>query len=312
MATIRNKDWGKYQNGNYTVAIDLTNGTKIRYNNEDRLIPSTIENFDYKITSRCDGGCPFCFESSTINGKHGDIMNHKFIDNLHPYTEIAIGGGNPLCHPQLVPFLKKCQELKLIPSLTVNQMHFEKSLSLLQELVDEKLIYGLGVSLTDPNNQFIEKVQQFPNAVIHVINGVITEDQLNAITNHDLKILILGYKEVGKGKSLYQTANKTITARQDMLRSYLPSILKRGFKVVSFDNRALQQLDVKSIIPQDQWDLYFMGDDGLDGNYSSSSMFVDGVTGKFALNSCSSERFPIKDTIEEMFKILQEKYSKSC
>lgn len=303
--------WGKYRNGNYNVAINLATGTKIRYNDSDALIPTTIENFDYKITSRCDGGCPFCFESSTINGRHGDIMNHKFIDSLHPYTEIAIGGGNPLCHPSLIPFLEKCKKLKLIPSITINQQHFEKSLDLVERLVADKLIYGLGVSLTDPSSKFIKAIQQFPNAVIHIINGVVTEDQLSVLTNHDLKILILGYKEVGKGKTLYQHANKTINDRQYMLKCNLPSMLRQGFNTVSFDNRALQQLDVKSLVPKEDWDLYYMGDDGMEGSYSSASMFVDGVTGKFALNSCSSERFPIKGTIEEMFQILQEKYHKN-
>lgn len=50
---------GRYQNGNYTVTL-LDDGTKIRENDLDELIPAFAENCDVKITDRCDGGCPFC------------------------------------------------------------------------------------------------------------------------------------------------------------------------------------------------------------------------------------------------------------
>lgn len=306
-----NNNWGTYRNGNYTVALNLENGTKVRYNDADQLIPSTIENFDYKITSRCDGGCPFCFESSTPNGKHGDIMNQKFIDSLHPYTEIAIGGGNPLCHPQLIPFLEKCKSLKLVPSITINQLHFDRMRNLVDRLVTEKLIYGMGISLMDPNKQFLNDIKEYPNAVIHIINGVITENQLGALLGHNLKILILGYKEVGKGKALYSRMADVIEDRKWSLKGFLPSILREGFSAISFDNRALEQLDVKSFISPEQWNLYYMGDDGMNGSYSSASMFVDGVRKEFALNSCSRERFPLLSTAEEMFQTLMKKYGKN-
>ena len=211
-------DWVKYNNGNYTVAIDLSNGTKVRYNKEDKFVPTTIENFDYKITNRCDMNCPFCFESSSVKGKHADIMNQKFIDSLHPYTEISVGGGNPLCHPQLIQFLEKCKKLKLIPNITINQIHFERNQELIERLVSDKLVYGVGVSLVEPTQSFIKLVKRYSNVVIHVINGVITEQQLNMLYGHNLKILVLGYKELGRGESLYRNVTNIIDDRKDMLK----------------------------------------------------------------------------------------------
>ena len=302
--------WVSYKNGNYTVSINLEDGTKVRHNDKDCLIPDTIENFDYKITQCCDMMCPFCFESSSPDGKHGDIMNQKFIDSLHPYTEIAVGGGDALSHPDLIPFLEKCKELKLIPSITVNQVHFERKQELIRKLVDEKLIYGLGVSLTYVTDSFIELIKQYPNAVVHVINGVVTEEQINQLMFQDIKLLILGYKELGRGETLYGNAHSIIDERKQALKSNLPQMLSNGsFSVVSFDNRALQQLDVKSIVSKETWDRSFMGDDGIDGDYTSASMFVDGVTGEFALNSCAQERFPLKDDVKKMFRFLKKKYS---
>ena len=302
--------WVSYKNGNYTVSINLEDGTKVRHNKEDKLVPTTIENFDYKITNRCDMNCPFCFESSSVKGKHADIMNQKFIDSLHQYTEVSLGGGNCLSHPDLILFLEKCKKLKLIPSITVNQVHFERKQELIRKLVDEKLIYGLGVSLTYVTDSFIELIKQYPNAVIHVINGVVTEEQINQLMFQDIKLLILGYKELGRGETLYGNAHSIIDERKQALKSNLPQMLSNGsFSVVSFDNRALQQLDVKSIVSKETWDRSFMGDDGIDGDYTSASMFVDGVTGEFALNSCAQERFPLKDDVKKMFRFLKKKYS---
>ena len=136
---------------------------------------------DVKISNQCDMGCPMCHENSTVNGKIGDIMNAKFIDTLHPYTEMALGGGNVLTHPDLVPFLRKLKLRHIFPSITVNQKHFMKDLDLIKELVDERLIYGLGISVVDLNSEFLETVKQFPNAVLHIINGLISEKDIEKV-----------------------------------------------------------------------------------------------------------------------------------
>ena len=103
---------GMYRNGNYIVRI-YEDGTKIRENNLDNFTPSFPESIDVTITKKCDGGCKYCYENCTPNGEHGDIMNEKFIDILHPYTELAIN-GNDLSHPNLVEFLKKLKEKHII------------------------------------------------------------------------------------------------------------------------------------------------------------------------------------------------------
>lgn len=191
----------KVKNGNYTMYLDLETGTKIRKNDLDFFDPEKPESMDIKITNKCDMGCAFCHENSTPDGLHGDIMNLKFIETLLPYTELAIGGGNPLTHPDLIPFLEKCKALKLVPSMTINQYHFMKPeyQELIDKLVNEKLIYGLGVSLTIASDEFINKIKKYPNAVIHIINGVQALNQVKKLYDHNLKVLILGYKMFRRG-----------------------------------------------------------------------------------------------------------------
>lgn len=302
--------WVNYINGNYKVFIDLETGTKIRETIDPEatsFIPETIESFDCKITNSCDMGCPMCHENSVPNGKHGDLFAPSFLDTLHPYTEIAIGGGNPLEHPDLYKFLQLCKERKFIPSMTVNQVHFEKNFDFIKKLVDEKLIYGLGVSLNNVNKKFVNKLKEIPNAVVHIINGLVTLSDLGAMRDLGVrKVLILGYKVFRRGETLYKHESEDINIRGNVLKKCLPKILEeKWFDVVSFDNLALKQLDVKSLLSEKEWNQFYMGDDGLEGEQTSASMFVDMVERKFAKNSCSKERFDLLPTVEEMYNKLR-------
>lgn len=303
---MEDKKWVSYINGNYRVFINLEDGTKIRSTLDPKatkFIPSTIESFDCKITNSCDMGCPMCHENSVPNGKNGDLFAPSFLDTLHPYTEIAIGGGNPLEHPDLYKFLQLCKERKFIPSMTVNQVHFEKNFDFIKKLVDERLIYGLGVSLNNVNKNFVDKLKEIPNAVVHIINGLVTKEQLEQMRDLGVrKVLILGYKVFRRGETLYKHESEDINIRGNVLKKCLPKILEeKWFDVVSFDNLALKQLDVKSLLSEKEWNQFYMGDDGLEGEQTSASMFIDMVERKFAKNSCSKERFDLLPTVEEMY-----------
>ena len=297
-------NWVQYKNGNYDVYIDLDTGTKIRKNDLDCFVPSTVESMDIKITNRCNMGCPMCHENSTSDGKHGDILSPSFLDNLHPYTELAIGGGNLLEHPDIDEFLKRCKERKFICNITVNQKHFIENYDRIKNWVDDKLVYGVGVSLTKPNPKFIELVRKIPNAVIHVIAGLVNIVTLNYLAHKDLKILILGYKKVRRGQDLYNVDGDLIDISINNLSCFISRIIKENwFKVISFDNLALNQLNIKNILTDEQWQEFYMGDDGQFGEQTSASMFVDMVERKFAKNSCASEneRYNLLNTVEEMY-----------
>lgn len=286
---------GRYKNGNFVTTI-LSDGTKIRETKDDEFIPSFAENMDVKICNYCDMGCKFCHEGSTINGKFGNILNEKFIDTLHPYQEIAIGGGDATSHPDLIPFLQKLKERKVIANMTVNQIHFEKKQELIKKLVDEKLIYGLGISLVNPTKHFIELIKQYPNAVIHVINGVLKPSDIKALENNDLKMLILGYKHLRRGNEYFETEQNDIEVKQQWLYANLEDIIQK-FKVVSFDNLAIEQLDVKRLLTQEEWDEFYMGRD------SEFTYYIDMVEKKFAKSSTApfDKRYDLLESVDNMF-----------
>lgn len=286
---------GRYKNGNYEVTL-LSDGTKIRENGLDFLEPAFAENCDVKITDCCDGGCAYCYEGCTPNGKHGDILNAKFLDTLHPYTELAIN-GNDLSHPDLIPFMHKMKEKRIVLNMTVNQIHFERHFDIIKKWVDERLIHGLGISLREPTEDFVNKAKQIPNAVIHSINGVLSPDDYEILKDNELKLLILGYKQLRRGVEYYESHEDNVRELQSWLYNNLEEMLNH-FKVVSFDNLAIEQLDVKRLLSDEKWNEFYMGNDG---NYT---FYIDMVDGMFAKNSLSMERWPIMDNIDDMFNFL--------
>lgn len=290
-----------YKNGNYVVAISEIDGTKIRKTDENEFIPSFAENCDVKITDKCIQGCPFCYEGCTRAGKHGDLFKYKnLLDSLHPYTELALN-GNDLDHPQLEEFLELLKEKKVFANITVNQSQFHINFEKLKKWQENKLIYGIGVSLISGkvSKGFIQNVKALHNIVIHTIVGILTEEDINTLKDNGLKILLLGYKNRQRGDSFLRTHFSDIYDNKQYLYDKLEEITKQ-FKVVSFDNLALEQLDVKRLLTEKEWESFYMGDDG------GFTFYIDLVEGKFAKNSVSDERYDIENkTVDEMFQFIR-------
>ena len=291
--------WMRYINGNGIVSINLTDGTRIiQTNGDEEFSPDFPISLDINCSNKCDIGCPFCYQDCTPDGKHADLLNAKVIDELRPWTEVAL--QVPLDHPQLILLLEKLKSKNVIPSITVNQISFEKHIDEIKKLVDNGLIYGLGVSLVSPSAAFISEIKLFQNAVIHVINGVFDEDDFDALKGNDLKLLILGYKYKGRGINFQKDFFSDVANRQTWLNLNIQDII-RGFKIVSFDNLALEQIHLKQHLTDDMWEQFYQGDDG------TISMYIDLVDGTFAKSSLvdKSKMIPMTGTLENMFKIIK-------
>lgn len=276
-----------YLNGNYVVRL-YEDGTKIKDTSDDKFVASFPDSMDVKITNYCDLNCPMCHEMSNILGEEGDL-NSEFFSSLKKGVELAIGGGNPLTHKELIPFLKRMNQKGIICNLTINEKHLLKDMELVKSLIDDKLIYGLGVSLNEINEKTIEFAKTSRNTVFHVINGIFTEYE--KIANQDLKILVLGYKKFGRGKEFF---NEMVEKRMEETKALIPSLLTK-FKCISFDNLALEQLEIKKLVSEKTWESMYMGDDG------EASMYIDLVERKFARSSTSELRYDLEHDVISMF-----------
>lgn len=301
----KNKLIGSYQNGNYKTEI-YEDGTRIRETDEDKFIPAFAENCDIKITDSCNMNCAFCHEGSSSNGKHGDILNPKFLKTFHPYQELAVGGGSVFEHPDLIPFLENLKEQKVIANITVHQVHFLENLELIKKMIKEKLVYGIGVSVSAPTDELLSTLSEFPNVVCHVINGIWNENVAEMMADRNLKVLILGYKELRRGNDYLSVYDKAVKENQKWLFNNLGNLFKK-FKLISFDNLAIEQLEVKRFLSDEEWEEFYQGDDG------TSTFYIDAINQKFARSSTATfdKRYEIGNfSMDDMFKIITDEYKK--
>lgn len=299
------KKIGSYVNGNYTTTI-YDDGTRIRETEDDEFVPAFAENCDIKITDSCNMGCSFCHEGSTPQGKHGDILNQKFLNTFHPYQELSLGGGNVFEHPNFIPFLENLKKQKVIANITVHQVHFMQNLELIKKLQEEKLVYGVGVSVSAPTEELIKALRSVPNTVCHVINGIWNEKIAEMMADRGLKVLVLGYKELRRGNDYLETYDSIVNSNKKWLYDNLGSFFKR-FRLISFDNLAIEQLNVKRFLTDEEWEEFYQGDDG------TSTFYIDAINQKFSQSSTApfDKRYNIGDlTMDEMFEEITSEYSK--
>lgn len=291
-----------YKNGNtYTTLYE--DGTKEHFTLDDEFEFAFSESCDVQISQCCDNGCEWCYYGCSPTGKHGKLTGWKFFETMHPYTEIAINLQSPV-PPEIIPFLTEMRNRNVIVNITVNQNHFmdDSMLALICHLERHGLIKGIGVSLTNPRqDDFIDTIKEFPNAVIHVIAGITSWEDIQYLIGHDLKLLILGYKQTGRGEKYFNNLGNclSIISNVSWLANNLDDVFN-GFKVVSFDNLAIEQLGVKERLSEKEWENFYGGDDG------TVTFFIDLVKGVFARNSLSQITYPIGDkSIDEMFEIIK-------
>lgn len=281
-----------YTNGNTKVSI-YDDGTKVR-EYEGEPVVAHPESMDIKITNYCDGGCQWCHEKSTIKGRHADLDRLLgVIDGLPAGVEIALGGGNPLTHPGLFPFLLTLKSRGLIANMTINQRHFAPYRKDIERLISEKLIHGLGISYSQGvyQDDIAPFIKMTNNIVFHTIMGVNTvsviDDLYEFVARNGgdkTKILILGYKDYGLGKGYLSSNKDAIDTTKLQWYRYLATYFNKPNLTLSFDNLAIEQLNLKRFFTDKSWNKFYMGNEG------QYTQYVDAVNQQYAICSVDPNR----------------------
>lgn len=239
-----------------------------------------------------------CYLGCTEEGKHADLTNPIF-DTVHAGTEMAIN-GNDLTHPGLEDFLVKMKNKNVFVNITVNQKHLYPNLSKLKQWQENHLIWGIGISLTDSTDpQLFESISQLKNVIIHIIDGCTTKADLDNLSNHDIKILILGFKHKGRGLDYYNENKDFVDSNIEFLKCNLLKYASK-FAGIGFDNLAVEDLEIQKQVPADDWEVYNMGSDG------QFTFYFDSVENKFAVSSTDNIYYNILDTFDNMFKFIRQ------
>lgn len=299
----------KYKNGNYSVIL-LDDGTKIRYTTDNEYHPEFPESIDIKLTNRCPYTCNFCHEDSKPDEK---IMTMQEIHNklrklqIPEDTELAFGGGALSTLPDIGTIMFE-QSFK---NITINQkeLNNEAFFNTIWRISSNNIVSGIGVSFNDiKDKKSIERLKELieidpAKVVIHTIYGITTKEQYDFLYNdlHAQKVLVLGYKNFRRGKIYKDEHSNSILKNQKSFDENLNNY-RDMFPTLSFDCLAVEQLDLKSKINKEDWNKYYMGDDG------QFTMYLDLTKDEFAKNSASPRRYKIQpgQTIRDLFKIIRE------
>ena len=298
-------DWIQFYNGNGYCEINKKDGTQITTVLTDEEFKAQFPlNCDMSISERCNMGCKFCYLECTPEGKEADIKKfiedeNSFLYTLRPGTELAINGNEPL-HKDLNMLLEFCKERDILANLTVNEVTLTRNIKTINEWLEEGLVHGIGVSPSIYSDTMIQWCKEHPTSVIHTIAGITTAEQYTQLKDQGLKILILGYKEFGRGVDYNLFLGDKVSNNIQWLKENILELTEH-FEVTSFDNLAIEQLDMENKLDEKTWTSFYRGDEG------SHTMYIDLVNETFAKNSIQpkSNHYKLRNDIVQMLEIVQ-------
>jgi len=288
----------EYKNGDRIVKIHQYGEKSVNITGPNIDFPESI---DLKVTNYCPYYCSFCYQNSTFNEDQIQGADPLFVKNIlsqmHPGTEVAIGGGAACSWHHIYEILKFGKDNDLIMNMTVSFNELYDNRDYIKSLMDVGLINGLGVSIPKFKEEYFNKIKDVNdilkhiNTVAHMIVGISDPIDIVAISNLCKKVLFLGYKDCGRANSANDYSIKNY---QELLKACQNNFktLKECFDLIAFDNLAIKQLAINPRI----YKCNYMGEDG------TFSFYIDAVEKQFALNSFSEFKHNINNlTLVEMF-----------
>lgn len=120
----------------YNFMGDTENGMTMRWGADLRQNPSRApwpELADISISNHCTKGCPFCYKNSTDNHEfmsaeeYAEVLQYLHSDQWGNVFQVALGGGEPLEHPEFEKILQITQAAGIVANFTTNGLHLNQS-----------------------------------------------------------------------------------------------------------------------------------------------------------------------------------------
>jgi hypothetical protein len=278
---------------NYWTIYNPSTGAKVRFSFGDLDDPSEVtkaskpELVDVKITDFCAKGCAYCYQGSSVTGKHANIGRILWALEELEVFEVAIGGGEPTSHPGFISFLKSCEYHHITPNFSTRNLDWFHNPDHREVL---QCCGGVGVSVDDWNtvdklSRIVEmyddlKTEQFS---IHIIDKTIDCYDLGRIIRRagdsGFVVTVFGFKRVGRGTEFEspRQCKSWVEVWKDLLKDRDENREKGYYDLV------LPKLSVDTSIAQEyQNDLDDLGISRIlyDKHEGRYSMYVDLVSGR--------------------------------
>lgn len=241
---------------NYNFYGDTETGITMRWGNLINSNPEYApwpELADISISNHCTKGCEFCYKGSTDNNSFMSVEEYEYVlsslqsESWGNVFQVALGGGEPLEHPNFTEIIEKTYERGIVANFTTNGIHLDKnivnsiknkvgavaiSVNKIQELNASKikLLTDAGIKT---NIHFVLDNKSIYEA-IDILKGTYN-DLLNKING----VIFLTYKPAGRAtiknclvmdESLTEFTslieNNTCTARIGFDACFVPVLMK--------------------------------------------------------------------------------------
>lgn len=294
----------------YWTVFDKKYGTKVRMVfSDDVKVPeqaSTPELVDIKITDYCVKNCNYCYQDSSIEGKHCDWedVKHHILYELRSMKvfEVAVGGGEPTAHPQFIDILQDIKNAGIIPNFSTRNLEWLDNEYQRTQILS--LIGGFAYSITTLEDiaELKEYYYKFRDELSSKVKiqyvmglGIGIRKLLDTVYKLSIPITFLGWKSKGRGKGDLQALEqekKEFDALCDAIckdKKALPTI---GIDTCLADKYLLQLQELG--IPEYLYDI-------KDGKFSMYIDLVDMQAGRSSY--CSDEEMVTVNNDSDLQKI---------
>lgn len=213
------------KHNNYWALFNPKTGHKIRMTFDDSLPTKAIapELVDLKITDYCGVPnsltCRNCYQNSGRSGAHADKYEVEYVIHhlaVHGCFEIALGGGEPTAHPDLIYIARQARSAGVVPNMTTRSLDWCKSAT----KADLDLFGGIAFSV-ETAAEAAALIATFPDDddshttwghryhqnkfSFQAVVGMTTPEEYKAILDlcqaQGMRLTLLGYKPVGRASA---------------------------------------------------------------------------------------------------------------
>lgn len=227
--------------GDYHFVTDARTGVTMRWGKTIQDNPAFApvpELADISISNHCTKGCDFCYRSSSNNHEWMSVDDYcHVLDSMcHPQYgnvfQVALGGGEPLEHPDFIRIIEETVRREIVPNFTTNGLHLTDGIC---NRIQGK-VGAVALSVTSIEEIDVEKVKMLHYYGIETnIHFVLSSENIEEATNiaigqynqslNDVNaVIFLTYKPAGRGDA------KGVLQRCEKLEKFVEAIGNKDLK----------------------------------------------------------------------------------
>lgn len=227
--------------GDYHFLADNEIGVTMRWGKtmqENPIWAPVPELVDISISNHCTKGCFFCYRNSGNNREWMsvedycsvlDSMNHPKYGNVF---QVALGGGEPLEHPNFLTIVDETVDRGIVPNFTTNGIHLtEQICKHIQRKVGAVALSVVSINEIEKDKVIMLRHYGIETNIHYVLSSENIEEATeiaNGKNNQRLiginAIIFLTYKPAGRAGDAF------VIKRGENYERFLSAIAKKGVK----------------------------------------------------------------------------------